>query len=501
IFFGDAMLWCLGRFVGRRAIHWPKVREWLPEHALDRWGRLFDQHAVKAVFVARAIPGTRVPTYIAAGLLSKRAHRFLFWAALAALLWTPILLILAILIGPPIKDFFEGIFGGPVALIAAFITVFMIFRVITLSTTRIGRIRLQTWTVKPQRVEFWPPWIYYIPLGPYLLYLAARKGPMTFTCVNPGIPHGGGVVGESKHLILRALENGAASEFIVATELIEAGLTPEVRATLVDELVRDNPRFGGYPVILKPDESQRGHAFKVIHNEEDARNYFVDMTRPALLQAYHPGPHEIGVLWSRVPGPGFDGAGEIFSITKKVFPVIEGDGVHTLEQLIWRHPRYRMQARTVLKRFIDQTDLVLPHGERKRLAVAGNHCQGTMFLDGADLITEPLRQRIDELARSFKDDALDFGRFDIRYESEEDLRRGENFAIVELNGAMSESTNLYDPHRSIAWSYGVLFRQWRRLYELGAQRRRNGVRPMRWMELVHAIRDHYRGRPGSSVSD
>jgi hypothetical protein len=72
---------------------------------------------------------------------------------------------------------------------------------------------------------------------------------------------------------------------------------------------------------------------------------------------------------------------------------------------------------------------------------------------------------------------------------------------VELNGTMSESTNLYDPSRSLLWSYGVLFRQWELMFAIGAARKRSGSRPMRLRDLLTAARDHYKGRPGSPVSD
>jgi len=499
---GDGGLWALGRFVGRRALHWPIIHNWLPERALDRWGRAFDRHAVKAVFLARAVPGTRLPTYIAAGLLSKMAHRFLFWAALAALIWTPLLLIITIIVGPKIHDFFEHLVGGPLALVAALISIWVLIRVVELSTTRTGRIRLRVAMLKPFRLEFWPLPIFYLPVIPYLVSLGLRhRGIMTFTCINPGVPHGGGVVGESKMQIIRGLIRGGADRHIVPTEFIDSGPTSEARADAVEAMLGKDGRFPGYPFILKPDESQRGHGVKLIDDVDELREYFVDMTRPALMQAFHPGPHEVGVLWSRVPGRSFDEPGCIFSVTRKIFPVVEGDGERTLERLIWDHPRYRMQADTFLKRFAEQTDRVLEKGERFSLAVAGNHTQGTMFVDGADLITPEFEQRLDEIARGFDGGEFDFGRFDIRYESDDDLRQGRNFQIVELNGTMSESTNIYDPGKSIWWVYSVLFRQWRWMYRIGAQRRRAGVRRMSAKELIVAIRDHYRGRPGASVSD
>jgi len=497
ILLGDGGLWLLGRVVGRRAMRWPIIRAWVPPASLDRWGRWFDRHSVAAVFLARAFPGTRVPTYFAAGLLSKRAHGFLLWAALAVVIWTPMLLGFVILLGPRVLDAIGSVVSGPLAVVIAIVLLLVIYRVVTYAFTWTGRRRLLADVQTVVKPEFWPPWIFYIPLAPVLLYLAARhKGPMTFTCANPGIAHGGGVVGESKIEILRKLEK--AKGHIVGTAFIAAGPTPDARADEVERCAQNDPSLGGYPLILKPNEAQRGHGFKVVRNREEAKRYFDSMTRDALLQEYHPGPCEVGVLWAREPGAD---RGAIFSVTRKVFPVITGDGKRTLERLIWAHPRYRMQAEKFLKRYDAERDRVLAEGETMRLAVAGNHCQGTMFLDGSDLITPEFERAVDEAAMSFEDGGLDFGRFDLRYSSDDDLRAGRGFKIIELNGTMSESTNLYDPGKPVWWSYGVLFRQWRTLYRIGAARRESGVRPMSLGELVKAARDHYRGRPGSSVAD
>lgn len=497
ILLGDGGLWALGRFVGRRALRWPLVRAWVPEASLDRWGRWFDRHSIAAVFVARAFPGTRVPTYFAAGLLSKRARGFLLWATLAVLVWTPLLLTMVVLVGPRLVDAVERYLGGPVAIVAVIVFLLVIYRVLTYAFTWTGRRRLLADALRFGRPEFWPAFVFYLPLAPWVAYLALRRGgPMTFTCVNPGIAHGGGVVGESKIEIFRALSQ--TSELIVATAFIDAGPPAPERAELVARLVREDETFGGYPVILKPNEAQRGHGFKVIRNREDALRYFETMTRAALLQAYHPGPFEAGVLWQRDPGAA---RGRVFSVTRKVFPIIEGDGKSTLERLIWAHPRFMMQADLFLKRYDAERDRVLGKGEKMRLAIAGNHCQGTMFLDGADLITEDFERAVDQIAMGFAGQGLDYGRFDIRYTSDEELRAGKGFKIIELNGTMSESTNIYDPGKPIWWSYRVLMRQWDTLYRIGASRRRAGVRPMTLRELIRTAAEHYRGRPGSSVAD
>src|SRR5437762_5097938 len=71
----------------------------------------------------------------------------------------------------------------------------------------------------------------------------------------------------------------------------------------------------------------------------------------------------------------------------------------------------------------------------------------------------------------------DLGRYDIRYENEEDFKQGRNFQIVELNGASSEATSIYDPRNSLISAYRTLFRQWKLVFAIGAANRARGCRP------------------------
>ncbi len=504
---GDVLLWSFGHFLGRRALNWPFVSKRLPPDSLDHWEKLLSNHAGKAVLLSRCLPGTRLPTYFAAGLLLRRPARFLMWVLIAVIIWTPFLLILSILIGPRLLGFFETVLHGPWAIAASLLALMVIVRVISAEATYAGRHKLRADIKRLFSVEFWPAWAFYAPILPWLCWLALRhRGPRTFTCVNPAVPNGGGVVGESKHQILALLDD--PNGLILHSELIPEHPDAVERTKRVIALIRGEPRLGGYPVILKPDVSQRGHAVKLARSDDDVHEYLEQMTRAAIVQKYHPGPHEVGVLWSRLPVGGKRSGecpGEIFSVTRKVFPIVVGDGTRTLEQLIWEHPRYRMQAHTFLVRFAGQTDRVPAEGERIRLAVAGNHCQGTMFIDGADLVSHELTDLLSRLLRGARhnpdDSGFDFGRLDIRYTDDDSLRAGKGLAIVEVNGTMSESTNMYDPGKSILWTYSVLGRHWARLYRLGHKRRNEGVTPTPLRRLLRVARQQARGRKGPTVSD
>lgn len=393
---------------------------------------------------------------------------------------------------------------------------------------RIGA-RMERWT----RFEFWPGWIVYPLLIPTWVRGALRTGrPMAFTACNPGIEAGGGVVGESKYAIMAALRRDAEraglpralAEAVCETHLIEPG-EPAERARRVEELGAsdDDPagaagrpldrRGMSFPLILKPDAGYRGFSVRRISSRTQAEDYFRMMPRPALAQALHAGPGEVGVVWVREIGQSGKAvnqqmqSGRIFSITLKEFPVLVGDGEHSIEELIWRHPRWRLQASVFFERWRGRLSEVLPAGERLPLAMAGNHCQGALFRDGAHLITPELEAAVDAIASCFRgratEPSLDMCRLDIRYGDEAALARGElePNSIVELNGTLGESTNIYDPDKPVSWSLGVLREQWRLMYDLGGARARAGVEPMSMLGFAWVIVKNYWWRRGSGLAD
>ncbi len=151
------------------------------------------------------------------------------------------------------------------------------------------------------------------------------------------------------------------------------------------------------------------------------------------------------------------------------------------------------------RRFADRLSEVPAKGQRMCLTLAGNHCQGTMFKDGGALLTPALERAIDGIARQH--DGFFFGRFDVRYESEDALREGRGFKIIELNGVTSESTNVYDPSWSLWTAYRTLREQWSLAFRIGAANRASGHRTSSLAELVRAGRAHYRHRQAERVAD
>jgi hypothetical protein len=248
------------------------------------------------------------------------------------------------------------------------------------------------------------------------------------------------------------------------------------RLTILEQILRES--CIDYPFILKPDVGQRGVGVKLIRTPAQAAGYLRRTNAPLVVQRYAPGPHEVGVFYYRFP---HEPRGRIFAITEKIFPTLTGDGQHTIEELLWRDERARFVAGKYLQRLEGRRSDVLRGGETVKLVEAGNHAQGCIFRDGWRLWSEALEERIDNVSQRLG--GFFIGRYDIRYSSEDDLRAGRNFQIIELNGAASEATSIYDSRNSLVAAYQTLFRQWELVFAIGAENRRRGWAPTK-LELL-----------------
>lgn len=486
IWIGDLGLWLIGRIAGARVLAWRRVADRLPAHADRRFAAWFDAHAARAIVASRFAPGTRLPLYLAAGASRRSFVRFASWTAVAVALWTPILVAGGFLLGERLTRWLAV--GRLVSIIAVLAALAAWRLAIRLGSVR-ARQRLTAAIARLWRWEFWPMGVFYAPVAGWTAWLAARHGGYrTITAANPGMPDGG-VVGESKFAILSRLPD----EWTIPSAIVEPG-PPESRVASLRGIM--DARGWRFPLVLKPDVGQRGSGVRLARGDADAADYLARLAAQVLVQPYHPGPYEAGVFYYRRPGAG---RGRILAITDKHFPFVVGDGRSSLEDLIWTHPRCRMQARTFLARLGDRRAEIPADGERVPLAIAGNHAQGTLFKDGRHLITPALEAAVDAIARHY--DGFFIGRFDVRYRDREAFMAGRDLAIVELNGATAECTNIYDPDRSLLAAYRTLFLQWRLVFEIGAANRRAGRPASSTQRLVHLLREHLRAATPFAVSD
>ncbi|HXW97582.1 MAG TPA: alpha/beta fold hydrolase, partial [Gemmatimonadales bacterium] len=481
IFIGDLLVYLAGRSLGRAVLRRAPLRWFISPEAIAWSSQWIERQGGLLVFLTRLLPGTRLPTYFAAGMLRTSFARFTAYFFLACAIWTPLLVGLSAVFGEVIQELL-GVMRRRASLylvVSALVLFFLLKLIIPLTTWRGRRLVLSRWR-RLTRWEFWPRWAFYPPVVLYVLWLALRhRALLLFTAVNPGIP-GGGFIGESKSGILEGLRH--SPDLVASWELIPAALAPEARLGRVHAF-RD--RLGlEWPLVLKPDIGERGSGVAIIRHEAEARAYLELASGDTIVQAYVPGL-EFGVFYLRHPD---EATGRIFSITDKRFPEVRGDGRATFEELILANDRAVCMAPFFLRRHASRLTWVPDAGEIVPLVELGTHCRGAIFYDGGSALTPELEAAVDRLSRGFP--GFWFGRYDIRVPDAAALRAGQDLKVIELNGALAEATSIYDPKHGLWNAYRTLFRQWRLLYEIAAANVARGARPATWSELWALVRRH-----------
>jgi hypothetical protein len=358
------------------------------------------------------------------------------------------------------------------------------------------RLLVSTWR-RCTRWEFWPPWIFYLPVFAHLIYLMLKHRSATlFTAANPAIL-AGGFVGESKFDILQGLEG--AGEFVARSCLIDGNLSGAEK-TLAARRFMANLGLT-FPIVLKPNHGQRGSGVVIARSEDVLRDALYRSSVDTIAQEYVGGP-EFGVFYYRRPS---EPHGRIFSVTEKHFPTVVGDGRRTLGELILDDERAVCAARLYFERHREMLSSVPAYGESIALAELGTHCRGALFLDGGWVVTAALESRFEAIAQGFE--GFYFGRFDVRLDGGlEAFRSGRGFKIIELNGVTSEATHIYHPGTPLMTAYAVLMRQWRIAFEIGAQNQQRGTRPtsvralfQMTREYMRTARHHLRERPNPAA--
>ncbi|MFA9186591.1 D-alanine--D-alanine ligase [Flavobacterium sp. FBOR7N2.3] len=307
--------------------------------------------------------------------------------------------------------------------------------------------------------EYWPFQIVYIPIYFLWAYYAIRaKSIFFFNASNPTIKNGGFMM-ESKKEIYDLIPQ----QYYPKTELIKG-------ETTLQEIKNQMKKLGlQYPLIAKPDIGLRGSAVKKINSDKELKHYHEKASFDFLVQDLIPYEKEVGIFYVRYPN---ENQGKITGIVSKEFVIITGDGHSTIEELIRKNPRYELQYESLLKEYGEKIVSILPNGKKLNLVPYGNHARGAKFIDCSHWISPKLTQTINEICLQIP--GFYFGRLDIMYHSWEELERGEKFSIVEINGAGSEPTHIYDPRHSLFFAWKELARHITYMYEISVINHKNG---------------------------
>jgi hypothetical protein len=323
--------------------------------------------------------------------------------------------------------------------------------------------------------EFWPGWLFYLPVWVYVFCLSVRHFGIRLPLIaNPLFP-AGGLYGELKSDILDQFK-GDAKGWVARYVKVARGEASAPESARQAYAIAQAAGLS-LPLVAKPELGCRGAGVRPVSSMNELVTYIENFPphESFLLQALVDVEGEAGVFYVREPGMA---RGHIISLTLKYFPHVYGDGYSTLEALIRSDPRAGPLAHLYLGRHKVKLEMILPAGQPYRLAFAGSHSRGAIFRDGTPLVTEAMRARFDAIAAQVPE--FWFGRFDVRFESFDDLQQGHGFTIVECNGAGSESTHIWDSRTSLRSAYAALFRQYSLLWRIGAANRKRGFRPESW---------------------
>jgi hypothetical protein len=323
--------------------------------------------------------------------------------------------------------------------------------------------------------EYWPYKIVYIPIYFLWIYYAVKaKTIFFFNACNPTIKNGG-FINDSKIEIYDLIPQ----QFYPTTRFIAQKIEIENVKSILNQ---SNIQF---PLIAKPDIGLRGSAVKKIKDVKELLDYHNNANFDYLIQNLIPFENEVGIFYVRFPN---EKKGKITGIVAKEFLSVIGNGINTIEELIKQNPRAELQLETLKKEYKEALNKVLPLNEKLNLVPFGNHCRGAKFIDASHKITPKLTEVIDTMCQQI--DGFYFGRMDLMYNTWEELEKGKNFSIVELNGSASEPTHIYDPKHSLFFAWKELAKHITYMFKIGQINNQKGILYLTHKEGINEYRTH-----------
>lgn len=322
--------------------------------------------------------------------------------------------------------------------------------------------------------EYWPTFALYWPFIVYGPLLALRSRHLCFfSAANPGIFTSGFGM-ESKYETILKIPEALRPKTVFAG----AGEDFEnVRKKIADAGI-------DYPLIAKPDIGYRGLLVRKIDHEEELKAYLNQYPINFIIQEFVKKPEEIGILYYRFPDAD---KGRITSITLKEFLFVTGDGHSTVLELVLQKPRAVLQLDRLRQTHANVLETIPDQGERVALGVVGNHAKGTVFLNGNQFIDARITETFDRISRQIE--GVYYGRFDVKCDSLEALRRGEGLKIIEINGICSEPAHIYQPGASYFRALWELMRHWEILRRVSLANHKLGAPYMKLEDVVKAFRE------------
>ena len=323
------------------------------------------------------------------------------------------------------------------------------------------------------------PVFYVVPALMWLALSIRHRSATLPTAANPCM-EAGGLWGESKTQGM-GLFGPIARRFLPGTVSVETADGASC-STAIEKMRTAGLRF---PLIAKPDRGYQGWGVRTVASEDQLKDYFAATPTGStvLLQEKVDYPGEAGIFYIRHPG---EARGWIYSMTLVYSPHVVGDGIRSLSELVEGDPVLNRSREIFAPPRGSAWRGVPEQGEVVVLADSRSARLGAVYRDARHHVTRVLERKIDEIARDVP--GFHFGRFDIRFASLDRLKDGEDFCIVELNGAGAEILRIWDGRTRLMDAYRGLWNQYRTLFTIAAANRADGCRPVGLAGMARLLR-------------
>jgi len=336
------------------------------------------------------------------------------------------------------------------------------------------RLAYRPFFIKLFHWEYWSFNTVYVPIYIVWIGLCIRvRSFFFFAASNPSIKNGG-FLNESKKEIAPLIPSELQPQTVFFS-------IPSNEDIVLQELYKNGLSF---PMIGKPDIGGRGRGVKALKDEDDVRAYVKNAFVDFHIQEFVSYKNEVGIFYYRYPN---EPTGKISGIVGKEFLKVKGNGIHNVYELLKKHKRAILQIEVLKKLYGEKMLEILPDAEEKILVPYGNHARGALFIDQSHLIDEDLTKTIDNICKRIE--GFYFGRLDIRYNNWEELKQGKNYSIIEVNGAGSEPTHIYDPEHSLFFAWKEIMRHWILLWRISRINHKKGHPYLTLKEGVQMFRE------------
>jgi hypothetical protein len=243
-----------------------------------------------------------------------------------------------------------------------------------------------------------------------------------------------------------------------------------------------------YPFIMKPEVGSSGLMVRKIWNESQHMAYHNIIPVNYMVQEFVSFPMEVCIFYYRFPT---EEKGKISGFISKKLPVLTGDGISSIKELLKKY--YELNPQLVdVKKELYYSEKILQKGEELYLSVIGNRAHGSSFSDLSACIDDSLLEVFDSISHTSN---FYYGRYDIMCRSVEDLNAGKHFSILEFNGAGAIPNHVFAGNYTLMQAYKEIVRHWKILYKISSYNHSIGLRYWPFMEGYHFLRKakhHYK---------